>query len=484
MVIGTIQPDRNAGKINLNDHSIYAGTNSSDRKVFSFNRRQKRAEVRSSHHRKTGVVMNYSRLRSTPVGKVLRLVFCSLLLILFSVEKIRAQPGYVPSAEELEKKLEPDFKRLASQIANNPRDASPYMERANIYQRIYWTAQYHNSSTDIYSEKALADISTAIKLNPSGETYRARAEWHIIFWHQAGPSINEPVDIVKLFLKNADFDIARADLLSAIRLDKDNYRLSIYFSYLSDLHMMRASRLSEAVSELRARGKKYSVWDDFNIAIEYSKKMFELAPKKAGDFPTNYESRVATVYLNKGRAAYNLGEYDIAIDAFQSGEMYVTNNYLEICNYYRVWGNAYAKKNLHNQAVQAFTKALKASESYCRILFKLRGESYEAMGDLQKAAADYASEVAKDTFAGSTGELTIKQVKVYLKLGEADKALAELDQLIGRPGVTICPEVYRLRAETYRQLGRVDLALADEEKAGKMPQRPYCSDYKDLEKDF
>lgn len=427
---------------------------------------------------KAGGVMKYSCLIS-PLGvKTLRLAFCLLLLVLLSGEKTRAQPGYVPTVAELEKQLQPDFQKLAIQIANNPKDASPYLERAKLYYRLYERAVYKKSPADIYSEKALADASTAIKINPTDEAYNVRAEFYRRFLYYESTSRDmEPEQLVSFYIKNTDFDLARSDLLKATRLGKDNNNLTTYFGNLSRLHSDRAEHLSNAASELRARWRRYSIWDDFDTAIEYEKKVFELGPKKAGNFPTDYDNRVAGVYHSKGNAAYKLGEYDIALDAFQQGDKYLNRRYFQIRLYYERWGDTLIKKNLSAQAIEVFTKALNIPLCNCYDLFARRGVLYEEMGDLQKALDDYTAGLNKGTFAELSGELYIRRARIYLSGGEASKALADLDQALQKYQTRMCPQTYRMRAEAHYKLGENELALADEQKASKLPPREMCVEY-------
>ncbi|HST22943.1 MAG TPA: hypothetical protein VLR90_17595, partial [Blastocatellia bacterium] len=354
--------------------------------------------------------MKHSCLSSTLGGKTLKLAFCSLLLVLLFSEKTRAQPGYVPTVAELEKQLQPDLQKLAIQIANNPKDALPYLERAKLYYMLYERAVYKKSPADFYSEKALADASTAIKLNPTGEAYNVRAEFHRMFLYYDSTSRDmEPEQLVSFYLKNTDFDLARSDFLKAIRLGKDNDNLLTYFGNLSRLHSDRAQHLSNASSELRARWGRYSLWDDFDVAAEYQKKVFELGPKSVDNYPTDYDNRVAYVYDTKGNAAYRLGEYDIALDAFQQGDKYLNSRYFQIRPYYERWGDTLIKKNLPAQAIEVFTKALNIPLCNCYDLFVRRGLLYEKMGNLQKALDDYTAGLDKSAFAGLSGELYIRR---------------------------------------------------------------------------
>ena len=60
-------------------------------------------------------------------------------------------------------------------------------------------------------------------------------------------------------------------------------------------------------------------------------------------------------------------------------------------------------------------------------------------------------------------------------LGQADKALADLNTYFAKAYHHSCKQPFQLRAEAYRQLGRIDLALSDEQKIREMPDLPGCN---------
>ena len=258
-----------------------------------------------------------------------------------------------------------------------------------------------------------------------------------------------------------------ADLRHAVDLTKDKDELAQYFGWLGNFYLFRAQNLGKPAEmlELRARSEQHSVWDDFDKAIEYALRAMEHASPKWGG---GFREGVVRSYESKGRAAYELGELDIALTAYQAGEQYFPDDFVGTCGYYQAWGDTYVKKGSVVAAIEKLNKALRTSDLMCRDVFARRGELYEGIGETQKALADYTSGIEKEVYAWSTGE--------------ADKARADLDHALSRfnPDIEQCPQAYLLRARAYRQLGKIDRALTDELTAGKLsavtpPRR--CVDY-------
>jgi hypothetical protein len=423
--------------------------------------------------------MKYSCSRS-PL-EITRLAFFTILLALVCVGSTAAQPGYVPSVEELQKQLQPRFDELAARIKNEPRNTALYVERSKLYLELYRRAGYHGGNGLPFAEKALTDLSTAIELHPTRDAYAERAAWYkTLALYVSRPRYSQTIAAADIDLTYSRFIATESDLLNALRLSTNDEQLTNSYAALSQLYSMRAKFISTpaVTSELRARGYSYSVWDDFDRAIEYAKKWLKHAPKKAGEWPLYNEDQVAGVYEAKGRAAYELGELEIALAAFKAGEQYLTGHDLWFCNYYADWGDTYVKKRLLPEAIETFTKGIEAQEWNCRYLLERRADAYLAEGELPKALLDYTA-LWEKTDECCRDKLSVKRVKIYLKLNEPRQALAIIEDALKLPGTSIdlCPQIFLLRAEAYNQLGDSQRALADEQKAGKLGTPTYCVEY-------
>jgi hypothetical protein len=61
-----------------------------------------------------------------------------------------------------------------------------------------------------------------------------------------------------------------------------------------------------------------------------------------------------------------------------------------------------------------------------------------------------------------------------LKTGKPREALADLNTTIEKKYIAECPQVYKIRAEAYRRLGKSALAVSDEQTASKLRNQPNC----------
>ncbi|HKG13722.1 MAG TPA: hypothetical protein VKB12_10290, partial [Pyrinomonadaceae bacterium] len=381
-----------------------------------------------------------------------RLALFTLLLAFLFAGGVAAQPGRVQSVEELQKQLQPNFDEIAARLRNEPRNATLYVWRSKLYMGLYRRAEYLGRDRSAFAAKALADLSTALGLSPTREAYVERAGWYMMLAFAAERPAYERADPWDgLSLKYSRFGAAESDLLHALRLSDGDGQLTGSYAGLAEVYSTKAQHMStpEAASEMRARGFKYSAWDDFDRAVAYTKEWLKYAPKKAGEWPLYNEEQLARIYHAKGRAAYNLGETGIALAAFDAGEKYFTYHYFEICNYYAIWGETYVKEKRLDDAVRTFTRGIAADEWNCRPLLERRADAYFAQGEMRKALLEYAAlwEKEEERFRG---RLAVKRARVYLKLNEPDAAVGVLTSALEKTGSSFCPKIYLLRAQAFK----------------------------------
>lgn len=403
-------------------------------------------------------------------ASILPCVLSAFVLIIFCLAPAFAQPGPQPTLADLERRFQPTFDELAIQIGADQLNTSLYLRRAQLYIALAQKANYESKSGSDYYEKALADLSTAINLNPTAEAYATRAG----IYYQRDPLRSDaaPKAVIDRCFKG--YDQAIADQENAARLSEGDSESARHYSTLSAYYANRAQPLAkpEVLAELHERGEKYLPWDDFDRSIEYAKKANDHAQKLGDWWPSQYRGRVADTYFGKALAADGLGLWDLALEAYRQGEKYIDGGYFQICTYYSSWANVLIKKKMFRQAAEAFTRAMTASEASkwnCRNLLSRRADVYEALGDDRAALADYTLELTKDTWGGTYGEVSIKRAKLYMKLGEPEKARDDITYALGKSFNHMCPKLYLLRAQAERQMGDVDAALEDEYKATHLP---------------
>ena len=398
-------------------------------------------------------------------------LLCVLSLFLFTQSSL-AQPGYIPTAEELEAELQPIFENLAMQIGNDQVNAALYFQRANLYLRLYQRAGYQSKRGGAYAEKLFDDLNTAINLNPTAEMYVLRARMERLRVPGLPPE-PEPALVVDRELNT--YEAAMADLRRAIEISKDDYERSQNQLALAQLYFSRAVALTKPaeMAELRARGMKHSVWQDFDQGIELAKTANEYGSKSGYDWQvSSYREQVANSYASKGSAAIGVGALETAVQAYRDGEKYFDGGYSSICVYYSGWADVLTKKKQFAEAGEIITRALTASEASawnCRYLLSRRAATYEAAGKIEEAIADYTLELEKDTYDGKNGQVSIKRAKLYLKVGQAEKAREDLTYALSQSFNNQCPKIYLLRAQAERRLGNIGPALADEETARALP---------------
>lgn len=404
----------------------------------------------------------HTPLQSQGVG----IAFLVLTLWFLVPSQLSAQPGAPLPLEFYVKQMQPSLDALTHQISRDPEDVTSLMRRAEIYRSLYNHARYVRKESQTYADSALADLSKAIEVKPSSNAYTARAEWHVKFWHEKGPEGGKKIEaVVDYLLNDPHFSAAKADLLESIRINKSGENLLNNYLALGELHLRRAQALAKPaeIEEVRARATNYLLWEDFDTAIEYTRKAAKQGRTIPLEWPKYFLQRVNEAYATKARAAVDLGDYDLALESFQAGIKYLDEGSAStLCLYYSSWAKAYSKKGMPAESIELLSKALVSSPWNCRFLFEQRAAAYVAFGDVQKAVDDYTAQIEHDPISF---EVRIKRAKLYLALGEPHKARDDLDHAIDRSYFVSCPQPFLLRAQAHRQLGNVERGANDEGKA-------------------
>ncbi len=353
--------------------------------------------------------------------KMVGTAFFFFSLVLLSVERGAAQPGDRRSPEERRKDLQRRLDKIDKQINENDGVPYRYEERGQLYTQLYGMTQ-DREEQELYIEKAFADFALAEEMG--WQVFQPRAELHSAIWRNqislAPISGASAADILDVYYRNSHFDDAVADYLEAARIilgtSPDYYRQERAREYclsISYLYLNRAQMLAQMPKVVKAMSQPYPIWDDFDTAIKYVKKYLD---------PTRDILQVTGFYLSKGEAAYTLGEYDVALDAYQAGEDYFDEK----------------------------------EELFCK--------------------SHNNTEFCKSTKKSYVSTLSYRRARVYLRTGDGAKALENINHYI-REGpfvASTCAETYRLRAQAYRLLSDIELAVADEEEARTAPSQTGC----------
>lgn len=398
---------------------------------------------------------------------------CLMLILIFCfVLSIAAQPGDIDKLSPFERKrltqnTQNRVDLLSGQIKKDDRNVVLYKERLRLYSFLL-ELNFDNSDWEIYADKYEADLSRIIELEKTGEKYG----WRGGFLQQRLYRSPPPKKITELYPHNRYFDKAESDFTEAIRLTSDPEQLQTVYSVLSGLYTLRPQKLVSAPNfpEWRDKVRLKPVLDDFDAAIKSSKKALEFEPKSEG-----LQSNLVAIYMTNADTAVELGAFRVALEFYDAGQSYL-NRFTPICRYYAAWGNTYLKLNKPDKAIEIFNAIPITSSDHCAELLGNKGEALTAKGDFQKALADYDKALTYDKSDSlmRRGWLYIKRAKLFLKLGQAEQALADLTSAAEKKYVVNCPQLYQVRAKAYRKLGRLKLAMSDRQTANNLKNQVNC----------
>jgi tetratricopeptide (TPR) repeat protein len=324
-----------------------------------------------------------------------------LPLTFLAAGEVAAQPGDRRTPEEIKAALESKLEAVSEKLNEFPERGDLYLDRARVYVEFYYRSEPEEQ--EVYADKALADLDRAVEL-----------------WPDVTAPLVERARFRALIDPLSWFNAIVADDLKVIERSKKNWReirrlrldeqgvaeeiAGLYYA-LSNLYASRGQRLSENprfIPRLNPQPAPYSPWQDFDTATEYAQK----AVLKPEDL-----LKVVGTRLAKGSAAYNAREYEVALAAYQSDEQYLGEDYYLLC------------ENNNSKQICAFRQ--------------------------------------RDTLL----TFSHRRAQVYLKLHQPQNALAELKVYFDNAYQLECADIFRLRAEAYRQSGNEKPALADEERA-------------------
>ena len=101
---------------------------------------------------------------------------------------------------------------------------------------------------------------------------------------------------------------------------------------------------------------------------------------------------LAMAFHNRGVAFHELGDYQRAIQDYDTGLRYQpADAYVDYTNR----GRAYVALNQHQRAIDDFNTALSLNAGFAEVYFE-RGLAYQAVGDTARAAQDFAQALALD----------------------------------------------------------------------------------------
>lgn len=165
-------------------------------------------------------------------------------------------------------------------------------------------------------------------------------------------------------------------------------------------------------------------------------------------------------YTNRGKAWFDLGQYQKAIADYSKGIALRPANEVAYVNR----GAAYGMLREYDKALRDFAKAAAINPNYDEIYYN-RGITYQQMRQFDKAEADYKKYLQfRPDHNGIHNSLGI----VYQSMGQHQKAVPHFSEAIRLGSAKQHPDVkiyHYNRSLSYRVLGQLNLARQDARKA-------------------
>ena len=330
------------------------------------------------------------------------------VLLLLTTKNIAAQPGETRSFEEIEKQLKGNLVYVNESFKQTSGCAEFYAGRGSIYYQLYANKVMRKWQHDkTYAQNGIADFTKA--LNCADKSYisksgilQSRGLFYQTIWEY------------QIYLIPEEFTKARLKPIFSSREFKNavfDYSKARAFESLREIYKFRCNMFlysPELLKEIRSQNKTGEIWKDFDLALKYAEFAYDKRYSK-------WES--ADILSKKGRLAFEVENYRVALAAYSSDEKYLGKDYKNLC------------------------------------------------GELKESDCIYEKRVIPYRFR-------FGRARVYVKIGKPEEALSELKIVFGLYQGS-CPEPLETRAQAYRQLGKIELALADERKLKELPPPNY-----------
>jgi|GEM_PF-2976255 len=403
-----------------------------------------------------------------------------IISVFFSIVTIVAQPTSLRHFSPYEREMmtletQERVDKLTQQIRHDKSNIALYKERLRLYYNLI-ELNYDNNDWELYADKFEADLSHIIQLEGTAEAFKERGSFVTERIRRSQP----PKEITELYPRNRYIDQSASDYLEAIRRTSDPLMLVSIYTALSDLYTLRPQKLVSAPNfpKWRNRIQLKPILNDFEIAVKYIRKALEIGAKQP--YANVLTGNLIEIYVRNADTAFKLEAYQIALELNEVCQTILKQYSLVSdhwkCPYYVGWGKVYLKLNNPDKALEKFNSIPINGNDYCTELLLNRGDAFAAKGEFEKALSDYDKSLTYDKSDSlkRNGWLYLKRAKLYLQYNKAEQALADLSVAIEKKYIAACPQVYQLRAEVYRKLGKPESAADDIKTANKLKNQTDC----------
>ena len=352
-------------------------------------------------------------------------------LIELNPEKISSYQDEITNCEN--KCSIPEYNVL---IEKDPNNVSYYEKRAEIYidqgkydkaiadysnaielnpERAWYCAKYYAKRAEIYIElkeynKAIFDYSEAIELNPGDAgRYRSRANVYVEL-KEYNKAISDYSKFIEIYPKNYDAYCKRASV------------------------WIELGKIEEAKIDLR-KAKKYVKDTEKEAQIQRTIDSLKNVKSKTSSTPTkNTETKSKTTSKDKKQVTVTLQHPDVKENNVKADE------YIENANKYEI------KKDYIN-AINEYTKAIELKPDNVAEIYVYRAQCCMEFGQYSNVIEDCTNAIEKTKMYNSTAYYT--RGLAYEKLNLLDKAKEDYKQALSiKPDDKIYQEAYNKLLQT------------------------------------
>ena len=254
------------------------------------------------------------------------------------------------------------------------------------------------------------------------------------------------------FFEQGEYDLAIAEMSTAIRIDPDNARAYMSragYCYLKGEYDLAIADCTTAMNiDPKLRGLGYeSQWD-----------------RNAGEF------ELALAHYDRGKAYYAKEEYDLAISDFDAA-IHINHPWFDLARAYNHRGLAHKSKGEYDLAIADFGAAIEIESRYAEYYNNL-GLVYLAIDEYDLAIANFNTVIDIDPGGIFSLDAYENRGRAYEAKGEHENALADLevaDRIIWRDADDMDEDdkaaSHHLRARYYCEKGDYELGIAEYSKA-------------------
>lgn len=344
-----------------------------------------------------------------------------LSLLLLSAPTVAAQPGDRRTPEQIRKDLQDKIADIEDQMARQP--DQHYMHEVHgraLTDLIRYTPD--RLEREALTEQAFADFDQYEKLS-KGSAVEARALLHERLWYAEAPDPwrdELTAYVIEIFRLNPHFEATVNSYLELIHIQeqleggaRSENLLRDYYRKVAYLYLYRAELPLHKLDNVKNMYDPRVIWQDCDKAIEYQKKF------ATGGHDIFF---VTDIYMREAHHAFDLAEYEIALEACQGADDFLAEAFEPYC------------ESSGRSTCESLLQSHREWESL------LRGKAYLKTGNYEKAISNLNYYLTKGPLYGDCGQIYLMRAQAHSKLGNRVLALADQQKASGMSAGSRCRE--------------------------------------------